>query len=38
MATKSNQEKIDLSTLASGNYFVKINSNNNSKVVKIIKQ
>jgi hypothetical protein len=38
IATKSNQEKIDLSTLASGNYFVKINSNNNSKVVKIIKQ
>lgn len=36
-ATKSNQEKIDLSTLASGNYFVKINANNNSKVVKIIK-
>lgn len=35
---KSNQEKIDLSTLASGNYFVKINANNNSKIVKIIKQ
>ena len=38
IATKSNQEKIDLSTLGSGNYFVKINANNNSKVIKIIKQ
>lgn len=34
----TSEEKIDLTTLISGNYFVKINSETTSKVLKIIKQ
>ena len=36
--SKTNLEKIDLSTFSAGNYFLKVNANNNTKVFKIVKQ
>ncbi|MBC7524872.1 MAG: T9SS type A sorting domain-containing protein [Flavobacterium sp.] len=36
--SKTNHEKIDLSTFSAGNYFLKVNANNNTKVFKIVKQ
>ena len=36
--SKTNHEKIDLSIFSAGNYFLKVIVNNNSKVLKIVKQ